>query len=89
MPKARERVIEAVRELPDDATVEDAMERLYVLAKIEKGLKQADSGQTVSHEEAKSRIFGWPLSGGRTRQWRTFALSASSSSVTLRTTDAL
>jgi predicted transcriptional regulator len=58
MPKVRERVIEAVRELPDDATLEDAMERLYVLAKIEKGLKQADSGQTVSHEEAKRRIFG-------------------------------
>jgi predicted transcriptional regulator len=54
----RERVIEAVRELPDDATVEDAMERLYVLAKIEKGLGQADAGQTVSHEEAKRRIFG-------------------------------
>lgn len=58
MPKAGERIIEAVRELPDDATVEDAMERLYVLAKIEKGLKQADAGQTVSHEEAKRRIFG-------------------------------
>ncbi len=58
MSKTRERVIEAVCELPDDATVEDAMERLYVLAKIEKGLKQADSGQTVSHEEAKRRIFG-------------------------------
>jgi hypothetical protein len=34
----KKRVIEAVRELPDDATVEDAMERLYVLAKIQKGL---------------------------------------------------
>ena len=54
----KERVIEAVRELPDDATVEDAMERLYVLAKIQKGLDQADAGQTVSHEEAKRRIFG-------------------------------
>jgi predicted transcriptional regulator len=54
----RERVIEAVRELPDDATVEDAMERLYVLAKIQKGLEQAEAGQTVSHEEAKRRIFG-------------------------------
>jgi predicted transcriptional regulator len=57
-PNVRERVIEAVRELPDDATVEDAMERLYVLAKIQKGLDQADAGQTVSHEEAKRRIFG-------------------------------
>jgi predicted transcriptional regulator len=54
----KERVIEAVRELPDDATVEDAMERLYVLAKIQKGLEQAEAGQTVSHEEARRRIFG-------------------------------
>jgi predicted transcriptional regulator len=54
----KERVIEAVRELPNDATVEDAMERLYVLAKIQKGLEQAEAGQTVSHEEAKRRIFG-------------------------------
>jgi predicted transcriptional regulator len=54
----KERVIEAVRELPDDATVEDAMERLYVLAKIQKGLDQVEAGQTVSHEEAKRRIFG-------------------------------
>ena len=53
---AKERVIEAVRELPDDATVEDAMERLYVLAKIQKGLEQAEAGQTVSHEEAKRRV---------------------------------
>jgi predicted transcriptional regulator len=52
----KDRVIEAVRELPDDATVEDAMERLYVLAKIQKGLEQAEAGQTVSHEEAKRRI---------------------------------
>jgi predicted transcriptional regulator len=55
--KVKERVIDAVRELPDDATVEDAMERLYVLAKIQKGLEQAEAGQTVSHEEAKRRIF--------------------------------
>ena len=54
----KERVIEAVRELPDDATVEDAMERLYVLAKIQKGLEQAEAGQTVTDEEAKRRIFG-------------------------------
>lgn len=52
--KVKERVIEAVRDLPDDATVEDAMERLYFLAKVEEGLRQADSGQTVSHDEARS-----------------------------------
>jgi len=56
--KAKERVLDAVRGLPDDATVEDAMERLYFLAKIEEGLRQAEAGETVSHEEARKRIFG-------------------------------
>ena len=54
----KERLLDAVRELPDDATVEDAMERLYFLAKVENGLQQAEAGKTVSHEEAKRRLLG-------------------------------
>lgn len=57
-PKMKERVLEAVRDLPEDATVEDVMERLYFLAKVEEGLRQAEAGETVSHEEAKRRILG-------------------------------
>ena len=34
------------------------MERLYSLAKVEEGFRQAEAGQTVSHEEAKQRILG-------------------------------
>ena len=56
--KIKERVLDAVRDLPEDTTVEEVMERLYFLAKIEEGLRQADAGQTVSHEEAKQRILG-------------------------------
>jgi predicted transcriptional regulator len=56
--KVKEKVIEAVRGLPDDATFEDAMERLYFLAKVEEGLRQAEMGQTVDAEEAKRRILG-------------------------------
>lgn len=56
--KAKDRVLEAVRDLPDDATVEDAMERLYFLAKVDEGLRQAEAGDTVSHEEAKRRVLG-------------------------------
>ena len=56
--KVKERVIEAVRGLPDDATVEDAMERLYFLAKVEEGLRQTEAGQTIDSEEAKRRILG-------------------------------
>ncbi len=56
--KVKELVIDAIRDLPEDATVEDAMERLYFLAKVEEGLRQAEAGQTVSHEEAKQQILG-------------------------------
>jgi predicted transcriptional regulator len=56
--KVRELVIDAVRDLSDDATVEDAMDRLYFLAKVEEGLRQVEAGQTMSHEEAKQRILG-------------------------------
>ena len=38
--------------------IEDAIERLYLLAKIEKGLREADAGLTVPHDEAKQRLRG-------------------------------
>ena len=57
-PKVKERLLEAVRGLPEDATVEDAMECLYFLAKVEEGERQADAGQTLSHEEARKRVLG-------------------------------
>lgn len=55
----REKVIELVQDLPDDASVEDAMERLLLLAKIERGLQQADSGQTLTHAQVKERMAKW------------------------------
>ena len=52
----KQKVLDAVEQLPPDATVEDAMERLYFLYKIERGLAEADAGQTVPHEEVKKRF---------------------------------
>ena len=48
-----------IHNLPKEASIEEAMERLYLLYKIEKGVQQADAGQTVSHEEAKRRLYKW------------------------------
>jgi len=57
-PKVKERLLDAVRGLPEDATVEDAIEQFYFLAKVDEGLRQVDAGETMSHEEAKRRILG-------------------------------
>ncbi len=55
----KDKVVVAVQGLPEDATFEDAMERLLLLSKIEKGLRQADAGQTVSHQQVKERMAKW------------------------------
>ena len=47
---------QAVEQLPDDATVEDAIERLVVLADIERGIADADAGRTIPHDEVKRRL---------------------------------
>ena len=52
----RDRIIEALREMPPDATVDDAIERLVFLAKIEAGLNELDAGKGIPHDEAKRRL---------------------------------
>lgn len=59
MEMTKEQVLDAIRALPDTATVEDVIERLYVLLKIEKGLAQADAGDTLSQEEVRERMSKW------------------------------
>ena len=55
----KEKVVQAVQGLPDDASIEDAMERLLLLARIDKGLEQADAGQTIPHSQVKERMAKW------------------------------
>lgn len=56
---AKERILKAVQDMPAEAGIEDAMERLYLFLQIEKGLQQADAGETISHDEAKERLGKW------------------------------
>ena len=48
-------IVRVIQDLPEDATVEDAIERLYFLSKVERGLEQSE-GETISHEEIKARF---------------------------------
>jgi predicted transcriptional regulator len=45
-----------IEKMPDSATWDDIMYELYVKKKIAVGLKAADEGRVVSHEEAKKRL---------------------------------
>lgn len=39
--------------------IEELQYRLYVLQKIENGLRDIEAGRVVSHEEAKRRLSKW------------------------------
>jgi len=52
----KELMRDAVENLPPEATVEEAMERLYLLAKIERGLEQAEAGETLTHDEVRHKL---------------------------------
>ena len=55
-PLTRDRIIEALQDLPADATVDDAIERLVFLAKIDAGLAELDNGEGIAHAEVKRRL---------------------------------
>ena len=55
-PITRDGIIEALREMPADATIDDAIERLVFLARVEAGLEELDAGEGVPHEDARRRL---------------------------------
>ena len=55
-PTTRDRIVEALKDLPEDATFQDAIERLVFLAKIDIGLAELDAGKGIPHDEVKRRL---------------------------------
>ena len=40
----KEKILAVIRSLPDEASIDEATERLYLLWRLERGLEQADNG---------------------------------------------
>jgi toxin ParE1/3/4 len=53
---AKKKALEAIEQLPADATIEDAMERLYFLAKVERGLSDSDAGRVTGHDQVRVKF---------------------------------
>jgi len=45
-----------LQDLPEDASFDEAIERLVFLAKVEAGLAELDAGKGIPHEEVKQRL---------------------------------
>ena len=59
MTMAKGSVETPLKELPDDATLEDIQYHLYILEKVQQGLRSADQNGTITQEEVTARLKKW------------------------------
>jgi len=59
MQTAKQEVSELLNRLPDDCSLEDIQYHLYVLQKIERGLKDVEEGRVYTQEEVEKMMSKW------------------------------
>jgi predicted transcriptional regulator len=61
MNNIKDALLELAQQLPEECTWDEVMYRVFVRQKIDAGLKDADAGRTISHEEVfEERSFTRP-----------------------------
>jgi len=59
MEAVKQEINKLLDRLPDDCSLEDVQYHLYVLQKIERGLRDAEEGRTYSQEQVEERMKKW------------------------------
>ncbi len=59
METLREETINVISKLPDSASIDDIMYRLYVIDKVRKGREASKLGDNISIEDLKGEIESW------------------------------
>ncbi|MCP5052817.1 MAG: hypothetical protein GY940_36955 [bacterium] len=59
METMKEKAINAISELPDTATIDDMMYRLYVIDKVKKGQEAIKKGDSIPANHLMEEIDTW------------------------------
>lgn len=59
MSKTKNQVIEMIKGMPEEVSIEDIMAELYFRYQVDEGLKQLDKGKGIPHEEIEKRMAKW------------------------------
>lgn len=59
MQTAKKEVIEVLKGLPDNSTLEEIQYHLYVRQKIERGIRDIEEGRIFTREEMEGRMEKW------------------------------
>jgi predicted transcriptional regulator len=59
MADIKEKVIQMIKNLPEDVSLDEIMAELYFRLQVDAGLKELDEGKGIPHEEVEKRISKW------------------------------
>ncbi len=52
-------VLDSISNLPDEFSIDDIIERLIIIEKIDKGRQQVKEGKTNTEDQAKAKLSKW------------------------------
>ncbi len=52
-------VIESINKLPDEFSIDEVIERLIIIEKIEQGRQDVKDGKVNTEEQAKAKLSKW------------------------------
>lgn len=55
----KDNLIQSIKNLPDSFTIDELINQLIIIEKVEEGLKQSDEGKVISNEDVKEIIEKW------------------------------
>jgi hypothetical protein len=55
----KEKVLDTIQSMPDEFTLDELVELLVLLEKVEIGLQQVEEGKTLSLEDAREKMKKW------------------------------
>ncbi len=55
----KEKVIDSLKNMPDSFSIDELIDKLVFIEKVEKGLEQSEKGEVFSTEQAKDMLKKW------------------------------
>jgi predicted transcriptional regulator len=52
----RNKIIETIKEFPNEVELDALFEKLIFIEKVEKGIEQADKGETIDHDKVEAHF---------------------------------
>lgn len=59
MNDLKEQVVQIIKSMPGDVTLDDIMAELYFKLQVDAGLEELDEGKGISHAQVKEQIAKW------------------------------